>query len=341
MREPAFWNTKKGPEAAPLTRALLSPVSWLYRLGASLRRGTATAYEAPVPVICVGNASVGGTGKTPVTLALLDHFLSRGTKVYAVSKGYKGSLSGPHLVDPANDTAGQVGDEPLLLARRAPTIVAKARAAGVRAAVEAGAELILMDDGYQNPTVAKSLNILVIDTEVGFGNGKVVPAGPLREPAEEALARADLVVLMQPDKGEHKAVNLGDYAGPIVNAWLKPTGGATANETFAFAGIGRPNKFFDALARHGVQVVGAAAFPDHHTYSTSEINDLRKRANARGAQLITTEKDYVRLAPDLRRLVHAWPVIACFEDEVRLLKVLSNLRPVATPLGAQNESPRA
>lgn len=318
---PAFWNLREGPGSAPLARTLLTPVSWLYQSGAAARALVSQAYHAPAPVICVGNVTLGGTGKTPVAIAILKRLREKGIEAHALSRGYGGRKTGPIQVDLDKHDFKDVGDEPLLLARAAPTWVAKSKAAGARAAAKAGAQAIVLDDGFQNPTLHKDLSFVLIDAAAGLGNGHVFPAGPLRESARSAMRRADAVVLVSagPDPDRRGAWrNYLAADAPVIEAEIVPEGPGPAGAVFAFAGIARPQKFFDSLVRWGAEIKATASFPDHHPYSKNDLTMLRETARRHNALLLTTEKDLTRLPGDMRKLVHAWPVGARFKDEQAL-----------------------
>lgn len=328
MKPPAFWF--RPPGAAALA---LRPLGALYGWAGVLRRLTATPLRLPVPVVCVGNLSLGGTGKTPVALALLARLAAMGLRPQAVSRGYGGAEKGPLRVDPARHGAFDVGDEPLLLARAAPAWVARDRAAGGLAAAAAGAGCVVMDDGHQNPSLIKDLSLVVTDGGVGFGNGLAFPAGPLRESVGAGLARADAVVVVGDDR--HGVARIAAERGlPALTARLAPDPAAAAamkgRRVLAFAGIGRPRKFFDTLAAVGADVAETAAFPDHHPFTAAELTALRKRAADLGAELATTEKDRVRLPPALppalRDAVAVLPVNLLWDDESALDALLERLK---------------
>lgn len=328
MKGPAFWYAREGREAAPLTRLLLTPFALLYRAAGRARMRGATPERAPVPVICVGNVTLGGAGKTPVARAILARLRARGVDAHSLSRGHGGSLKGPLRVDPAAHTYREVGDEPLLLARDGAAWIARDRPAGACAAAEAGAQAIVMDDGFQNPSLHKDLSILVIDAAAPYGNAHVFPAGPLREPVKDALARADAVVLMAPGADfapDLHRLGLKDFPGPVLTAWLEPEGAPPSDPLVAFAGIGRPEKFFDTLRAAGGEVVEEGVFPDHHPYRESHLTWLARVARERGARLITTEKDFVRLPRSLRDRVVAFPVKARFADEAALDALLNSV----------------
>jgi tetraacyldisaccharide 4'-kinase len=318
MRPPEFWNKPDG--GARLARALLAPASWAYGASVRWKRDAAHPYRAKAKVICIGNLTAGGSGKTPIAIAVAEAL--RAYHPFILSRGYGGHTKGPALVDLAQDTARDVGDEPLLLSRAAPVIVARNRMAGAAFADAHGAGIVVMDDGHQNFDIAKDLSIVVIDAETGFGNGHVLPAGPLREPVAQGLARADAVVLVgsgDPD--------LAGFAGPVLGVSLAPIDGheLKGQKVTAFAGIGRPDKFFDTLRGLGAELVDALEFADHHAYSASEI--ARLRAKARGTRLVTTEKDYVRLMPAEREGIDCLPVRAVFADEPALARLLDRIAP--------------
>ena len=279
-----------------------------WRVGGWLRAAKARPAAGGVPVICVGNLTVGGAGKTPMVAALMQRLAGQGIAVHVVSKGHGGVTRGPYRVALERHDFRDVGDEPLMLAALGTVWVSRDRAAGVRAAAAEGAELVLLDDGLQNPHVVKDRTIVMVDAVQGFGNGRVIPAGPLREPVERGLARADLVVLV--GSPEARAAAPGRWpalAGMrLLGAELRPveTGLPIAGEpVIAFAGIARPEKFFETLRGMGARLVAARGFPDHHPYRPAVMRRLVAEARRAGAMLVTTEKDAVRLPADLRREV--------------------------------------
>ena len=321
MRPPRFWSRPPGPAAA-----LLAPLGAIYA-AATARRVSRPGRRVGVPVICVGNLNAGGTGKTPAVMALTECLAARGVAAHVVTRGHGGRLAGPVRVDPARHDAAAVGDEPLLLAACAPTWVARDRAAGAAAAVAAGAGAVILDDGHQNPALAKDLSIVVIDAEAGFGNGRVLPAGPLREPVAAGLARADLVLTIG-GAAAQAGLTLPADVPPRLRGRLEPlaTGMDWAGlPVFAFAGIGRPAKFFDTLRALGADVRGAAALADHQPLTPALLRRLGDRAARLSAQPVTTEKDAVRLPATLRGRVLVLPVRLALEDAAPLDAALDRL----------------
>jgi tetraacyldisaccharide 4'-kinase len=309
---PAFWARPPG-----LLSELLLPVGAGWEAAGRLRQAFARPYCPPVPVICVGNLVAGGAGKTPVALALAAHLVSRSVAVHIVTRGHRGRLGGPVRVDSARHDAAAVGDEALLLAARAPCWVARDRANGVRAAVAAGAQMVVLDDGFQNPGIAKTVSLLVVDAAYGFGNGRVIPAGPLRESLARGLARADAIVLLGADarSGCSESLGIGE-ALPILHAVLRPIAGErfAGARVLAFAGIGRPVKFFATLRALGAELVGTRSFPDHHPYRSGEIDRLFRAAEKARAGLITTAKDIVRVPVAMRAAIEVLEVEISWPD---------------------------
>lgn len=312
-KAPAFWQT-----GGPLS-VLLAPAGWAWSMGAAWRGLGVRPYRAPVPVICVGNVVAGGQGKTPVAISLVEHLHG----AHFLSTGYGGRAAGPLRVDVMEHDYRSVGDEPMCLARVAPCWVAKDRAAGAKAAVEAGARCIVMDDGFQDPSLAKDVSFLVVDGETGFGSGRCIPAGPLREPLGRALARADAVVIVGPDR-----TGVARMVGkvPVLHARFEAEAEASAlagRRVVAFAGIGRPEKFFHTLDGLKARVVAAYAFPDHHPYHPAEITSLVDVANGLGAQLITTAKDMERVPLHLHPHIVVLPGSIVWDDPAAMVRLLS------------------
>lgn len=327
MREPYFWRVtdKHARASAPMTRLLLTPVSAAYAWAGQRRIAQAAPQDVGIPVVCVGNLTMGGAGKTPVTAAVRKRLAAKGLRAASLSRGYGGSDEGPLKVDPQQHTAATVGDEPLMLAATGEAWISKDRLAGASAMKADGVQAIVMDDGHQNPMLKKDISIVVIDASLPFGNGHVFPKGPLREPVALGLARADAVVLM----GEGAPPpELRDFAKPILRAALAPLVRLVPGRYVAFAGIGRPERFFDSLKRmEGVELAEAVPYPDHHVFEKADLDYLMKLVTERGGRLITTDKDHVRLPANMKTTVLRASVEARFEDESALAALLAPVSP--------------
>lgn len=333
MKTPAFWYPDPG--VVPWQARALAPLAALYAFGTRRRVAQSPRYTPECPVICVGNIHAGGMGKTPTVIALAELAKARGLQPVILSRGYGGQITAPHRVQPT-DKAEKVGDEPLLMAAFAPVWVADDRVAGAKAAAEDAPDVLILDDGFQDPSLFKTLSLVVVDGAVGFGNGRVIPAGPLREPVSEGLARADAVVCV---RGE--TTRTLDLQTRVLDASLEPlpTGLPWAGvRVLAFAGIGRPQKFFATLRGLGAEVIRTVPLGDHQPLTPALMTRLETEAKARSAQLVTTEKDAVRLPASFRQKVTTLPVRLRFEDEGALDAFLA---PIFTqPQPATRPTPR-
>ncbi|MGA2124642.1 MAG: tetraacyldisaccharide 4'-kinase [Xanthobacteraceae bacterium] len=307
MRAPSFWWRRAGVAAG-----LMAPFAAVYGMIAAARLGR-PGVAPGIPVMCIGNLTVGGAGKTPTALAVARLLAAAGERPVFLSRGYGGRLAGPVQVDPRRHGATDVGDEPLLLARAAPAIVARDRVAGARAAVAAGATVIVMDDGFQNPSLRKDAVLLVIDGRRGIGNGRVLPAGPLRAPLAHQLARADAILVIGEAPAAAAVMAAARGLGlKVFHGRLTPDPAAVAavgaRKVLAFAGIGDPDKFFAMLAEAGIEAPIRRAFSDHHGYTPEEAAGIAADAARHGLLPLTTEKDFVRLSGTLADCTQVLPV---------------------------------
>ncbi len=327
MQPPKFWFTH--PDHLDWRAHLLAPMAAVYA-ATTARRVLKRGDKFGIPVICIGNLNLGGTGKTPTVIALLDRLQKAGLTPHIVSRGYGGAEVGPLRVDPRRHAAADVGDEPLLIAEFAPTWVSRDRTKGVAAAETDGAELVILDDGFQNPSVSKDISVIVVDAASGFGNGRVVPSGPLREPVLQGMKRADLLLLIgAPEQRRAFRTLWADQVPvPILDAELCPlqTGMDWQDlAVLAFAGIGRPEKFFATLRDLGCRILHAEPLSDHQPLTPALMRRLESEASAMNAQLVTTEKDAVRLPDAFRQKVLTVPVRLEIEDWTPLDQVIGKL----------------
>lgn len=328
MREPAFWWRQPGVAAS-----MLAPLAAVYGMLVA-RRLARPGREVRVPVVCVGDPTVGGAGKTPTAIAIACLLARAGERPVFLTRGYGGREAGPLRVDPQRHRAVDVGDEPLLLAAVAPAIVARDRVDGAAAAVTAGASVIVMDDGFQNPALAKDFALLVVDAGRGIGNGLVTPAGPLRAPFAAQLERADAVLVIGTAGAAADAIaQARSRQVPVFTGRLWPDDGFVARNrgrrVLAFAGIGSPEKFFATLDAAGVTVAAQRGYPDHHRYSRADAARLCADAERQGLALVTTEKDLVRMRGDsevaaLTERAQALPVSLVLDDAPRFGSLLGD-----------------
>ena len=328
LRAPEFWWRKAGGRAA-----LLYPAGAIYGAVAS-QRMKRPGYRAEIPVLCIGNPTLGGAGKTPTAIALGEWLKREGRKVFFLTRGYGGREAGPLLVDLSKHDAAAIGDEAPLLAAIAPTIVAQDRAAGAKLAEASGAEIVVMDDGFQNPSLTKDFSVLVVDGDRGIGNGLVFPAGPLRAPLDPQFKLAQAMIVVGEGGAGEKAARLAKEDGlPTLRAKLiadPASAGELKNKhVLAFAGIGTPEKFFRSLEAAGAIVVETRSFGDHHRFGETDAAMLLAQAKAGGLDLATTEKDLARMRGDdtLKTLSEQSKVLRvrlALEDEQRFLAAIAN-----------------
>ena len=326
LSTPRGWYSRGGRGSGAVVRLLLTPVSWIWAAVTARRLAKGRPVDPGVPVICVGNLTLGGTGKTPVVREI-----ARRLGGAVLSRGYGGSEVGPMRVELDRHTSAEVGDEPLMLAQHLAVWVSRDRAAGAVAAAQSGARLIVMDDGHQNPSVKKTLSLVVVDGETRngewpFGAGNVFPAGPMREPLRAGLARADAVIVLLPTDLATPDPELLAALGavPVLVARLAPEAPPPGGRQVGFAGVGKPWKVERALQAAGCDLADFWPFPDHNVYGEATLRRLSDRAAQFNAGLVTTEKDWVRLPATWRARVAPWPVRAVFDDEAALDRLLAN-----------------
>ena len=327
MREPAFWY-----RPASWKSHLLRPLAALYGAVAAHRLKRA-GLAAGIPVLCVGNYHGGGAGKTPTVLALAKLLRELGETPVVLSRGYRGKLRGPVRVDASRHSAADVGDEPLMLAQSVPVVVSRDRADGVALAKSLAATVLVMDDGFQNPAIAKDASLIVIDSNRGIGNAQVMPSGPLRAPLAAQLERTDALVVIGEGRGaDGVAAAIAGQGKPVLRARFKPDESSLAalrgKRVLAFAGIGDPGRFFATLREAGIDVATTQTFADHHPLTADEAASLVAEAESSGLTLVTTEKDLARLRtadglPDWARAIVPFKVTLEFDDAAGLKKFVS------------------
>ncbi len=322
MRAPSFWN-----KSSSVWACLLKPASWIYAYFVNRRFQKATPYQASVPVVCVGNLSVGGTGKTPICLALADFLKKKRKNFFFLNHGYKSRLQHV-LVNPKLHTAFDVGDEAMLLAEKAPTVVDSNRARGAQLAEKKGAACLIMDDGFQNPFLIKTVSFVVMDGKKGFGNELVLPAGPLREPILKGLERADAVIIVGQDVWgvrsffEKNKIDLPVLTGTF-SLKKRAITALQGKKITAFAGIGYPEKFFDMLKANGLSVVKTIPFPDHYYYTRFDIETLLKESG--DSILVTTAKDMVKIPKEFQKRIFKVEGVFEFDQEEMLFELLKGM----------------
>jgi tetraacyldisaccharide 4'-kinase len=325
---PFWWYRRKGALAAAL-----APLGRLYGRLVEARFTRVAPYRSPLPVICIGNFTAGGGGKTPTAIAVAALLAELGARPAFLTRGYGGASEGPVLVAKGQN-AEEVGDEPLLLAEAAPTMVAADRNAGARAIEATEADIIVMDDGFQNPSLAKDLSLVVVDAAAGIGNGLIMPAGPLRAPLDQQIARSNALIVMGDGSKAALLVDAFQAQGkPVLKARMVPSQDRRwlgVLPVIGFAGIARPEKFFATLRNNGARLIDTRVFPDHHRYRERDARRLLKAAKEQNAMLVTTEKDFVRLADEedtalgeLRHRCRPFPIAVEFDDAAAVKKLLS------------------
>lgn len=325
MRTPSFWYASAKPWARAAAQAL-SPLGLLYGWGVKKRFDLYYPVPLARPVVCVGNLVAGGAGKTPVVMSLVGLLQDAGYNPHILTRGYGGAEEGPLQVSPGRDTPADVGDEALLLVEKAPVWIAANRPLGAQAAIDTGATIIVMDDGFQNPSIHKDFSLLVIDGIAGFGNGKIMPAGPLREPVAFGLSRAHAAVIVGEDKAGVAGTIRKHADIPILYASLRPDAGNPdlfGKAVFGFAGIGRPEKFRDSLIAAGAMLEGWGSYPDHFAYVEEDLKELVAAAEAHNALIVTTAKDHVRLPASLKQKVKKFTVHLEWQDAAAVVPLIS------------------
>ena len=327
LKAPKFWFSEKN--LAVFFAKVLFPLSVIWEFFSKRRILNGKYEEFTVPIICVGNINIGGSGKTPTTIALAKIFLENKTKVHIISRGYKGKIKGPKKVNEADD-AYDVGDEPILMSKFAPVWVAKQRRSAIIAAIEDGAELLILDDGFQDPSIKKTLSIITVDAEIAFGNRKILPSGPLREPIPDALSRADILLVIGEEHQRERFIKSIDLPNElnVFGAEMKVVKSDIHLDKAKFvavAGIGHPEKFFNSIEKFGGEIRKKFSLPDHENYTSRLLRKLKKASLDNNAQLITTEKDFVRIPQNERHNFIFLPIKLKFSEELELINSIKSV----------------
>ena len=328
MLAPKFWYPEKSEKS--ISSTALIPLGYMYALLSKFRMLQSVQKHFDIPIVCIGNLNVGGTGKTPTTISAAQFLIEKGYDVHVVSRGYGGTVKGPLLINDKEYSANEVGDEALMLSAFAPTWVADKRSAGIKNAISEGAEIILLDDGFQDPSFYKDLSILTVNAKKGFGNKRCIPAGPLRETLSSGLKRADVLISIGAESSQKnfkkiykRYINLPIA---IANLEVLNTGISWENmKVVAFAGIAHPENFFEALRAQGADIVRCQSLSDHQKLSSTLMKRLIEGARAENAQLVTTEKDFVRIPSELQCYFNVLEVNLEIEDEKFLVKKLKSI----------------
>mgnify|MGYP001161500232 FL=1 len=327
LKAPKFWFSEKN--LAVFFAKVLFPLSVIWEFFSKRRILNGKYEEFTIPIICVGNINIGGSGKTPATIALAKIFLKNKTKVHIISKGYKGKITGPKKVNETDDAYG-VGDEPILMSKVAPVWVAKQRRNAIIAAIEDGAELLILDDGFQDTSIKKTLSIVTVDAEIGFGNRKILPSGPLREPIPNALSRSDVLLVIGRKHHREKFIKSIDLPNEL-NVFgaemevVKSDIHLDKAKFVAVAGIGHPEKFFNSIEKFGGEIRKKFSLPDHENYTPHLLCKLKKASLDNNAQLITTEKDFVRIPKNERHNFIFLPIKLKFSEELELINSIKSV----------------
>ncbi|MDC0398830.1 tetraacyldisaccharide 4'-kinase [Alphaproteobacteria bacterium] len=319
MKTPSFWH------ADGFIPKLLEPLAQLYKCLSFLERSLRSKTKIDIPVLCIGNLVSGGAGKTPIALSI-GQKLNVKHNISFLTRGYGGIEAGPIEVNPDEHSSYEVGDEALILSELGPTWVSRNRTAGAIAAKNAGFEIVIMDDGFQHTSLVKTLSFVIIDGPYGFGNGRLIPAGPLREPIYSGLKRADVIVLV--GEVNPSIIELLPNDKPLLRVSLVPAEMGiplSNNNVIGFAGIGRPTKFLETLEKMGLNIIDFVAFPDHYRFRESEIRELYEKATEVDAILVTTFKDMKRVPKNVAHLCQPIGITVVWEDDNEIQQLLDSV----------------